>query len=172
MLRTCFSTVPSVTHSRRVDHRAAPDDPLQRVQELLQVGDATLEQVADSPAAGPQGHGVLDLGMGRQDQDGGLGVLLADDLGRHKPFGGVGGWHADVDHHQLRRPIADQGQELGGVAGLPNDLEAGALQQAGQALAEQHVVLGQDDPGGGGGRCGHCSASDQAARVVTHEIIG
>jgi hypothetical protein len=56
------------------------------------------------------------------------------------------GRHADVDHHQLGRLLGDQGQELGGVAGLADDLEAGTLEQAGQPLAEQHVVLGQDHP--------------------------
>jgi hypothetical protein len=38
--------------------------------------------------------------------------------------------------------------QLGGVVALPRDLEAGALEQACQALAEQDVVVGEDDPGG------------------------
>jgi hypothetical protein len=32
------------------------------------------------------------------------------------------------------------------VAGLPNDLEPGALEQAGQPFTQQDVVLGQDNP--------------------------
>jgi hypothetical protein len=35
---------------------------------------------------------------------------------------------------------------LGGVAGLAHDPEPGALEQAGQALAQQDVVIGQDHP--------------------------
>jgi hypothetical protein len=33
---------------------------------------------------------------------------------------------------------------LGGVAGLAHDLESGTLHEAGEALAEQDVVVGQD----------------------------
>ena len=44
------------------------------------------------------------------------------------------------------RWLADQREELGGVAGLPDDVEARADQQAGQAFAEQHVVVGHHHP--------------------------
>ena len=54
--------------------------------------------------------------------------------------------HSDVDHYQRRRLLMNQGQQLGAVAGLPDDLESGALEDAGQALTEQNVVLGQDHP--------------------------
>ena len=37
-------------------------------------------------------------------------------------------------------------EQLGGVAALADDLEAGALEQAGQALAEEDVVVGQHHP--------------------------
>jgi len=57
----------------------------------------------------------------------------------------VGG-HADVHHHQLWRLRIDKGQELGAVAGLPDNLEPGALEQAGQPFTQQDVVLGQDNP--------------------------
>jgi hypothetical protein len=83
---------------------------LQGVQELLHVGDAVLEQVADPAAAGQQGHGVVDLGVGRQDQDGRVGVVLADQLGGLQALGGVARGHADVDHDQLGCLLVDQGQ--------------------------------------------------------------
>ena len=82
--------------------------------------------------------------MGGQDQDAGLGVLLADLAGRVQALGGVGRGHADVDDRQVGRLVGDQGQELGGVAGLADDLEPGAFHEAGEALAEQDVVVGQD----------------------------
>jgi hypothetical protein len=138
-------------HQRRVHPRPAPGDPLQGVDELLHIGDAAFEQVPDPLAAGQQRHRVLDLHVGRQHQDGGLGVLLADLLGGLQTLGGVGGWHADVDHHQLRRQRIDQGQQLGGVAGLADHLETGAFQQAGQALPQQHVILSQNHPHPGRG---------------------
>jgi sensor histidine kinase regulating citrate/malate metabolism len=40
----------------------------------------------------------------------------------------------------------DQAQQGAGVAGLAHHLEARALQQAGQPLAQQQVVLGQHHP--------------------------
>jgi hypothetical protein len=58
----------------------------------------------------------------------------------------VGGGHADVHHHQLGRLGGDQGQQLGGIPGLAHDLEPGALEQAGQPLAQQDIILGQDHP--------------------------
>ena len=89
---------------------------------------------------------MLNLGMGRQDQDAGLRMLLADLPGRLHALGGVGRRHPDVDHHQVGLVAGDQRHQLGAVPGLADDLEAGALEQAGQALAEQDVVLGQDHP--------------------------
>jgi hypothetical protein len=53
--------------------------------------------------------------------------------------------HADVDHHQVRGVLSDQRQQVGGVAGLSEDPETGAFQQAREPLAEQHVVVGKDD---------------------------
>ena len=44
------------------------------------------------------------------------------------------------------RLVADQREQLRAVAGLPDDVETRALQQAGQTLPEQDVVLGQDHP--------------------------
>ena len=76
-------------------------------------------------------------------------MLLADLAGRVQALGGVGRGHADVHHHQLGRLVGDQGQQLAGVAGLAHDLEPRALEQAGQPLAQQDVVLGQDHPNAG-----------------------
>ena len=41
--------------------------------------------------------------------------------------------------------LADELDQLGGVAALAHDLEAGALEQTGQTLAEEDVVVCQDD---------------------------
>ena len=89
---------------------------------------------------------MLDLDVGREDQDGGLGELRTDLPGRVQAFHGVTGWHPDIDHHQVRHVVADQHQELLAVTCLRHDLEARAIEQAGQALAEQDVVVGEDHP--------------------------
>jgi hypothetical protein len=52
----------------------------------------------------------------------------------------------DVDQHQVGKVLVDQVEKLLGVAGLAEDLHAGAVEQAGQALAEQDVVVGDDHP--------------------------
>ena len=48
--------------------------------------------------------------------------------------------------------LADEREQLVAVAGLADDLEAGALEQARETLAEQDVVVREDDPGA---RLGH-----------------
>jgi hypothetical protein len=53
-------------------------------------------------------------------------------------------WHPDIDDCQLRAMFADQIQQFRGVTCLPDDLEARSLEQAGQAFAEQDVVIGDD----------------------------
>jgi hypothetical protein len=42
--------------------------------------------------------------------------------------------------------LADQREQLCTVASLPDDVETRAFEQAGQSLAEQDVILGQDHP--------------------------
>ena len=182
MLRTCFSTVPSVTHSwraipalerpsaisastsrsrgaehverivrpagrdellhqRRVDDGAAAAERSQRLQELVDVGDPALEQVAAALPAGQQVHRMLHLDVGRQHQDRDLGKLGPDDPGRVEALGRVVGRHPDVHDHQVGMLLPDRGEELGGVAGLGHHVEAGAIEQAGQALAEQDIIV-------------------------------
>src|SRR5262249_26001019 len=70
---------------------------------------------------------------------------------RFQPLGGVAGRHPDVRHHQVGCGLADHREQPRAVAGLPHHLEAGALEQAGQALPEQDVVLAQNHPRPGHG---------------------
>jgi hypothetical protein len=46
--------------------------------------------------------------------------------------------------------LADELEELVGVAGLADDLEVGALEQADEPFAEQDVVVGDDDAAAAG----------------------
>ena len=55
-------------------------------------------------------------------------------------------WHPDVDHEEVRALRPDQGDEAVRVPGLAGDLESGPFQQPRNALAQQHVVLGQNNP--------------------------
>ena len=76
---------------------------------------------------------------------------------------GVRRGHADVDHGDVGLVGADLAQQVLGVAGLAGDLEARVLEQAHEALAQQHGVLGDDDFQWGIG-CAHTGIS--ARRVV------
>src|SRR5947199_260520 len=74
-------------------------------------------------------------------------MLLADLLGRDEPFVRVRRRHADVDDGDVGRVGTDLQQQLVGVTRLAHDLEAGILEQARDALPQQHRVAGVDaDP--------------------------
>jgi len=57
------------------------------------------------------------------------------------------GRHPNVDDDELGRVLAYELEELTCVAGLTDDLKTGSLEQAGEAFAEEDVVVGHDDPG-------------------------
>ena len=78
--------------------------------------------------------------------------LLADRARRVEALGRVRRRHADVDDGELRPLLAHERDELVAVAGLADDLEAEPLEQAREPLAEQDVVVGEDDAGA---RLGH-----------------
>jgi hypothetical protein len=81
----------------------------------------------------------------REHEDAGLGELLADGARGLQSLRLVRGRHADVDQDEVWLVLADEGEELLGVAGLPHNLEARPLEQAGEALAEEDVVIGECD---------------------------
>src|SRR5262245_60797755 len=89
-----------------------------------------------------------DFGVGREYEDGGVGKLLANDDCAVEPFGGMGRRHANVDDRQIGTLLSHELEELGAVRGTAGDLEAAILQQARQSLAQQQVVIGEDDPSG------------------------
>ena len=53
--------------------------------------------------------------------------------------------HANVHHHQIRPVLAHESHKIRSVARLADDLVTAPLEQARDALAHQHVVLGDDD---------------------------
>ena len=65
-----------------VEHRPAAGDLVQRADQLVEVGDPLLEQVAHAgDAVGQQLEGVVLLDVLREDDDADAGVLGADPLG-------------------------------------------------------------------------------------------
>ena len=63
-------------------------------------------------------------------------MLLADFPCRLQPFPSPGGWHTDINHHKIRRGVADQLKQLDCVASLTHHLEAGAFEQARHPLTD------------------------------------
>ena len=59
---------------------------------------------------------------------------------------GLGRRHLDVDDRDVGFVRADLQEQIFGRTALADDLEALALEQACQALAQQHGVVGEDDP--------------------------
>ena len=113
----------------------------------VDVGDAVLEQVAD--ARGVVGEQLARVGLLdvlREHEHADPGQLGADLLGGAQALVGVGRRHAHVDDRDVGLVGADLAQQVLGVAGLADDLEAGLLEQAHDALAQQHRVVGDDDP--------------------------
>ncbi len=132
----------------RVDDRPAPDDALERLEEVVHIRDSTLQQVSASPATGEEGHRVLDLDVGRKDENPYLGILRADCIRHLEPFGRVRGRHADVDDQQVRLVLAAGPKRARAIACLGDNVVAGALEQAGKPFSKQHVVVGDNDPSG------------------------
>ena len=73
---------------------------------------------------------------------------LADLPGGPEALVRVGGRHADIDDGHVRLVHGDMPQQVLRRAGLRHDLEPGLLEQACDALAEEHRVVGEDDAAG------------------------
>jgi hypothetical protein len=76
----------------------------------------------------------------------GVGTLFADHPGRVEALGGVGRRHPNVGHNEVRIHGPNHLEQLGPVTGLTDDVQTRALQQARQAFAKQHVVVGDHHP--------------------------
>ena len=133
-------------HESRIDHRSTTPDPVDGLDELVHGQDATLEQVPDPLAGAEQLHGQVDFDVGGEQQDPGGRKLLPDDAGRLDPLGLMVRGHADVDDDEVRLVFPHEREQPFGVACLSDDDEAVALQQACDAFAQQHVIVGKYDP--------------------------
>src|SRR5437763_5992569 len=91
-----------------------------------------------------QAQGVARLDVLREDEHADLRMLGADRLGGRQPLVGVRRRHSDVDDRRVRPFYTDVPQKPRGVLRLADDLDAGVGQQADDALARQHQVVGDD----------------------------
>ena len=128
-----------------VDDRPAATDSPHRVEELVDVGDATLEHVAGAAAAREQRHRVLHLHVRGEDQQRRLRELFADELGCVEALRPMGWRHADIDHRKIGALLAHQPHQFRPVTRLADELVPAPLEQAREALAQQHVIVGHDN---------------------------
>ena len=76
------------------------------------------------------------------------GCVAPDLLRGDQSFVGVGGRHADVDDGDVGGVGGDVLEELVGVAGLGDDVDPAVGEEAGEALADDDGVVGEDHPHG------------------------
>ena len=89
---------------------------------------------------------MLDLDMRGKDKNGDVRKFRTNLAGCVKAFGGVTGRHPDVHDHQFRPLLAHKCEQRRRGCALPHDVEARALKQARETLAQQDVVVCQRDP--------------------------
>ena len=131
-------------HQPRVDDRTAVGDPLERLKKVTHLGDPALQQVADTAPFGEQAHRSVDLDMRREDEDADLREVGADCLRGIEPLGRMGGRHANVEHDQLWTVLANQSHQLGHIARQTDNLKSRRFEEAGNALAQEDIVVCDD----------------------------
>jgi PAS domain S-box-containing protein len=130
----------------RIERGSPRRDSFDRINELRHVPDALFEQVADARGRLPDElEHVGRLEVLGQDQYR-RGRMRAPDLDRgDEAIVRVSGRHADVDDRDVGRVGADLQQQIVRAAGAADDLVSRILQERGDALAQQRVVVGDND---------------------------
>ena len=137
----------------RVHRRAAARHALERLGELAHVGDAVLEQVADAALlAGQQVAGVALLDVLGEDQHRRAGHALARLDRRAHALVGEAGREPDVDEREVGLVLDDRLDERRPGVDGGDDLPPAVAQQAGEALAQEGQVFGDDDAHGSSAR--------------------
>ncbi len=84
---------------------------------------------------------MVDIDVGREDEDGDVGQLRADRARSLEALGRVRRRHADVDDRKIGLVQAHEGEEVISVTGLTDDIEAVAVKQTRDAFPHQEVVV-------------------------------
>ena len=130
-----------------VDHRAARRDLPDRPHQLVDVGDAFLQEVGPTLRAFVEELervARLDVLAEHDDTDGGVGH--AERLGRPHALVGAGRWHPDVGDHDIGLVLRHEVEERIEVFAGTDDLDVGVgVEQSRDSLAHEVVVFGDDD---------------------------
>jgi hypothetical protein len=133
-------------HHLRVNDRAAGRQSAHRVSEVVDPCHPILEQVTDARRiVAQQLDRVACLDVLREHQDCDPGMLASNLARRLQPFGGMGGWHADVHHQHVRRCVSRQLDQAVDVGRLADDLEARGSQGRRKRFPQEDGVVGKAD---------------------------
>ncbi|GII05350.1 hypothetical protein Pta02_73580 [Planobispora takensis] len=133
----------------RIEDGLAGGDPRQRVHEVAHVGDAVLEQIADSVRARrEQLRGESRLDVLGEDQNAGSVRFPAQEEGRAQTLVGEGGRQADVDHGDIGPMLGHGRAQRVAVAHGGHHVVTVGAQQLGQAIPQDDGVFGDDDAHG------------------------
>ena len=142
--------------STMVGSRAVPPLATLRIASAswLALGHSVLEEVAIARRTlGKQGDCVLGIVVLGEHDDAGAWMALANFLGSVNAFAPERGRHPDVGHQDLRRDCLATGNHLVVVGGDADDLKIGAaVDQRANALADDQVVVREEDADGAPGR--------------------
>jgi hypothetical protein len=137
-------------HERRDDHRvertATASDAPDRVEELVDVEHAVLQQVAEPLPAADQLERELRLDVLGQHQDPDGGEPFPDLGGGARPLVEVTGRHPHIGDHDVRLVLGHQAQQGLGVARASHHVVTGVREQPGEAFTQEHGVLREHDP--------------------------
>jgi hypothetical protein len=128
-------------YQSRVDDRTAVGDSLEGIKKVPHLRDSALQQVANPAPFGEQVHRAVDLDVGREHQDADLGEFSADRLRGIETLSCMGGGHANVQHHERWDVLTHQPHQPGHIARQADNLKARRFEQAGDALAQEDIVV-------------------------------
>ena len=129
-----------------VERGAAGGDPVDRVDEDLQLPHTLLEQVPDALGVlGDQLLRVVLLVILREHEDSNVGLLALELERGAQPVVLVVRRHPDVDHRDIGAVGERPAEEVVGIVGLRDHIQTSLRQQASDTLAHQHVVLADHD---------------------------
>ncbi len=129
----------------RIDRGPTVPDAANRIDELAQICETILEQVANMiRALTKEIEGVMTLDILGEQEYAHFRVLAPDPFGCYKPFVRLGRRHPNVMDDERGRLLGHEPVQFFGVGRLADDFEARAFEDPGQPLPKQHGVISDD----------------------------
>ena len=130
-----------------VERRASVGHAAHGRAELLEIGDAVLEEIADTLGARlEERHRVAGLDVLREQEHADRRMPLADLAGGPQPFVCMRRRHANVDDRDVGLVHRDVAEQVLRVPRLRDDLEPRFLEQPRHAFPEEDRVVCDNDP--------------------------